>query len=188
MNAFLPRINDKKNSLRIIDSRYSEFVDITDGSDRFGELAYTLLSEDMNKTPATPGMPYAQKTVGYDSTVADKNGDFLFENYNFKTQTKVTFKEKYMSLNMRCESADVSEWGIYLPFNMTNQTTGDWRNQAVPATVYHTADQKKWFCYLTRPDGKIYLVYAKMILTALKLTIRDLKYRQFAFCILSIEP
>lgn len=153
MNAFSPQISDGKNSLRIKDSRYTEFVDITDGNHRFGELAYTLLSEDMNDVPATPGMPYAQKTLGYDSVLTDENGDILLENYNFKTQTRVSFKEKYMSLNMCCNSDKVSEWGLYLPFNMTNQPSGDWWQQAVPATVYHTADQKKWFCYLTRPDG-----------------------------------
>ncbi len=153
MNAFIPKVDNDKNNLKITDSRYNEFTDITDGNYHFGELAFTLLSEDMNKVSATPGMPYAQRTVEYDSVFTDENGEISLENYNFKTQTRISFNEEYMSLNMRCDSDRVSEWGLYLPFNMTNQPNGDWRKQAVPATIYHIADQKKWFCYLTRPDG-----------------------------------
>lgn len=154
MNAFIPTVDNDKNNLKIADSRYSEFVDITDANCHFGELAFTYLSEDINKIPATPGMPYAQRTVGYDKVFTEENGDILLENYNFKTQTKVSFNQEYMSLNMLCKSDEVSEWGLYLPFNITNQPSGDWLKQAVPATIYHTADQKKCFCYLTRPDGK----------------------------------
>jgi hypothetical protein len=154
MSAFSPKMIKEKNNLTIADSRYNEFVDITDGNYHFGELAFTYLAEDIKKVPATSSMPYAQRTAGYDSVLMEENGDILLKNYNFKTQTKICFKKEYMSLNMRCESNEVSEWGLYLPFNMTNQPNGEWRKQTVPATIYHTADQRKWFCYLTRPDGK----------------------------------
>ena len=51
---------------RIYDNRYSEPVDITDGTGRFGYLAYTLKSEDINQQLHPGSMPFNEKHMGYD--------------------------------------------------------------------------------------------------------------------------
>lgn len=172
MSVFSSEINNDRKNLSIADLRYKDFLDITDGKYHFGELAYTLLAENIYEVDATENMPYAQKTADYDVAYKDENENVILENNNFNVKTVVSFKDEYMSLNMRCDSCEVSEWGIYLPFNMTNQENGDWKQQLVPATVYHTADQKKWFCYLTRPDGNNLLAICENDINGIKIDYR----------------
>ena len=52
---------------RIYDLRYSEPVDITDGTGRFGHLAYTLKSQDLNEQLHPGCMPFTEQHAGFDA-------------------------------------------------------------------------------------------------------------------------
>ena len=128
----------------IYDMRYETPVDITDGTGRFGYLAYTRKSEDIN-TQLKPGsMPFAENHAGYDDN---------FTNREFGTKLTIENTEKALILDLKCCGSDVDAMGIYLPFNFISRKNGFWQQQFTISSPYHTADYKHHLFYLDRPDG-----------------------------------
>ncbi len=168
MNAFYPEIDKENGFLRVFDTRYTPALDITSDRFCFGGLSYTLAAEDIHRAPATDGMPYAEYTAGYERVEVD--GDrVLLKNEAFGVETEATFFSDHVTLSMTCTSDAVSEWGMALPFNSLNQDKGNWRSQLISATIYHTADERYWFSYLTRADGKPILAVAESPVDGLKM-------------------
>lgn len=129
---------------RIYDMRYDTQVDITDGTGRFGYLAYTLKSEDINAQLHPGSMPFAEKHMGYDES---------FTNQEFGTQLSVENSDDGLVLELTCNGEDVDGAGLFLPFNFISRKNGFWQQQFTISSPYHTADYKHHLFYLDRPDG-----------------------------------
>ncbi len=131
---------------RIWDLRYDTPVDITDGTGRFGYMAYTLTEEDISLENHPGSMPFSEKHLGFE-------GDFT----NLKYGTKLLIEnsgEDGFSLDLTCDSPAIDAMGIYLPFNFISRKNGFWQQQFTVSSPYHTQDYKHHLFYLTRPDGK----------------------------------
>lgn len=128
----------------IYDMRYETPVDITDGTGRFGYLAYTRKSEDINAQLKPGSMPFAENHAGYDDD---------FTNREFGTKLIIENTEKELILELNCCGDDVDAMGIYLPFNFISRKNGFWQQQFTISSPYHTADYKHHLFYLDRPDG-----------------------------------
>lgn len=138
-------IKENGRITRIYDSRYEDKVDITDGTGRFGYLAYTLKSEDIN-TQLHPGsMPFNEQHMGYDEN---------FENQEFGTKLFIENTDDALILDLSCNGENVDGMGLFLPFNFISRKNGYWMEQFTVSSPYHTADYKHHMFYLDRPDGK----------------------------------
>lgn len=129
---------------RIYDLRYSEPVDITDGSGRFGHLAYTLKSQDLNEQLHPGCMPFTEQHAGFDSD---------YTNLEFGSKLSVKSQGEGLVFELTCTGEDVDGMGIFLPFNFMSRKNGYWQQQFTISSPYHTADHKHHMFYLGRPDG-----------------------------------
>lgn len=129
---------------RIYDKRYDTKVDITDGTGRFGYLAYTRKSEDINAQLHPGSMPFTEQHMGYDDR---------FVNAEFGTKLTVENTDQALILDLFCNGQDVDAAGLYLPFNFISRKNGYWQQQFTISSPYHTADYKRHLFYLDRPDG-----------------------------------
>ena len=105
---------------RIYDTRYDTQVDITDGTGRFGYLAYTLKSEDINAQLHPGSMPFAEKHMGYDES---------FSNQEFGTKLTIENSDEGLVLELSCDGEDVDAAGLFLPFNFISRKNGFWQQQ-----------------------------------------------------------
>lgn len=129
---------------RIFDKRYDTAVDITDGTGRFGYLAYTLKSEDINEQLKPGSFPFQEKHMGYDDS---------FTNAEFGTELKIEEIENGFVLDLFCNGSDVDAAGLFLPFNFISRKNGFWQQQFTISSPYHSKDYKHHLFYLGRPDG-----------------------------------
>lgn len=133
----------------IYDKRYQEKVDITDGTGRFGWLAYTTKSQKLQEQKKPEFLPYEELFVGFEEEIS-KN-----KLYGREHQTTLLIEEKdgRLVLDLRCESDELSAAGIFLPFNFMSRKNGSWEQQFTISSPYHTPDGKHFLYYLCRPDG-----------------------------------
>lgn len=129
---------------RVYDLRYDTKVDITDGTGRFGYLAYTLKSEDINAQLHPGSMPFTEQHMGYDDS---------FTNEEFGTKLHIENEAASLILDLSCSGEKVDAMGLYLPFNFISRKNGFWQQQFTISSPYHTADYKHHLFYLARPDG-----------------------------------
>lgn len=129
---------------RIFDSRYDANVDITDGTGRFGYLAYTLKSEDINSQLHPGSMPFNEQHIGYNDN---------FVNEEFGTNLIIDNRKDELILDLNCSGENVDAMGLFLPFNFISRKNGFWQQQFTISSPYHTADYKHHLFYLDRPDG-----------------------------------
>lgn len=130
---------------RIYDLRYESKIDITDGTGRFGYLAYTLKNENINEQLHPGSMPFTEKHMGYDET---------FENKEFGSKLSIENTAEGLIFDLHCNGENVDAAGLYLPFNFISRKNGFWKEQFTISSPYHTADYKHHLFYLARPDGK----------------------------------
>ena len=148
------KLTVKENSIEHIwDGRYDEAVDLTDGSDRFGNLVYTLLAEDITTADKPEFVPYQEHYAGYESVQTSEDG-VLFENREFQTTLRAVAYPDEIVLEMECRSDKVSSCGMFLPLNFMSCKNGGYQSQFLVSSPYHTADKKHWMHYFTRPDRK----------------------------------
>lgn len=148
------------NIIHIADGRYAKPTDITDGSGRFGNLVYTLLTENIQTLEKPEFVPYKEHYAGYDSCVVSKTG-ILFENCEFQTTLRVQEYLDEIVLEMECQSDKVSACGMFLPLNFMSNRNGEYASQFLISSPYHTIDRKYWMHYFTRPDGKQLVLIAE---------------------------
>ena len=128
----------------VYDCRYAEPVDITDGTGRFGYLAYTLKSEDINAQEHPECMPFAEQHAGY-------NRDF--QNTEFGTKLTVEKADKGLIMELSCGGQNVDAAGLFLPFNFVGRKNGYWKEQFTVSSPYHSKDYRYHMVYFARPDG-----------------------------------
>ena len=134
--------NDKIE--KVLDLRYCEPVDITDGTGRFGYLAYTLKSENINEQLHPGSMPFTEKHIGYEDG---------FVNEQFGTKLLIEKSRNGFVLDLTCCGDDVDGAGLFLPFNFISRKNGFWQQQFTISSPYHSKDYKHHLFYLARPDG-----------------------------------
>ncbi len=138
---------EKQNGkiIRILDNRYDTPVDITDGTGRFGYLAYTLKSQDINKELKPGSVPFAEQYAGFDES---------FENAEFGTKLTAEETAEGLVMELTCNGEQVDGAGLFLPFNFISRKNGFWQQQFTVSSPYHSADYSRHLFYLARPDGK----------------------------------
>lgn len=151
MNAFQV-IASHSGISAIFDNRYPERKDITDGTCRFGGLAYTLKSEDITTADKPEFVPYNDHIAGYDSC-QEIDGRTVLVNHEHHARLTVTSLPDRLILDLSCDSSDVSACGLFLALNFMSCKNGDWQSQFLISSPYHTADKKHFLHYFTRPDG-----------------------------------
>lgn len=135
---------DHGKIIRILDERYSEPVDITDGTGRFGYLAYTLKKEDINSLEKPGCVPFAERYMGFDDA---------FKNMESGANLIIENDENGLVLQLTCEGLEIDGVGMFLPFNFISRKNGFWQQQFTVSSPYHTADGAHHLFYLDRPDG-----------------------------------
>ena len=123
-------IKNHNSISRIYDRRYSEEIDITDGTGRFGYMAYTLADEDINSQDHPGSMPFCEKHLGYED-------GFINPEYGMKLDIEES--DNGFVLDLRCESALIDGMGLYLPFNFISRKNGFWQQQRNNRTHYRLA-------------------------------------------------
>ncbi len=129
---------------RIWDLRYDAPTDITDGTGRFGYMAYTLTDEDINQQDHPGSMPFTEKHLGYQND---------FTNPEYGMNLVIENSSCGLILDLSCESKKIDAMGLYLPFNFISRKNGFWQQQFTVSSPYHSADYKYHMFYLARPDG-----------------------------------
>ena len=138
-------IEAKNGSIQgIFDKRYDTPVDITDGTGRFGCLAYTLKKENINKQEHPGCMPFEEKYIGYDEN---------FQNVEFGTKLLIEKSADGFCLDLSCSGQNVDGAGLFLPFNFVGRKNGYWKEQFTVSSPYHSKDYQHHMFYLARPDG-----------------------------------
>ncbi len=130
---------------RIWDLRYDTPVDITDGTGRFGYMAYTLTEEDISLENHLGSMPFTEKHFGYQED---------FTNPEYGSRLLIEPARNGFVLDLSCDSPKIDGMGLFLPFNFISRKNGFWQQQFTISSPYHTADYKHHLFYLARPDGK----------------------------------
>ena len=129
---------------RILDQRYSDPIDITDGTGRFGHLAYTCTDEDINRLEKPGCVPFLEQYAEYDAQ---------FYNLQFDAQLQIENDAEGLTLELVCNGQNVDGMGMFLPFNFIGRKNGFWKQQFTVSSPYHTADGAHYLFYLARPDG-----------------------------------
>ena len=165
----LQMITEKGQITRIYDNRYPESVDITDGTGRFGYLAYTLHSQDINKEEKPRFVPFREQYAGF-----DENGC----NSRFDSRFAALETENGVELSLSCEGEDVDGTGIYLPFNFISRKNGVWMQQFTVSSPCRT-ENGHTFVYLKRPDGRHLVCIAGEPIDGYQINYSDYSYGHF---------
>ena len=121
----------------IYDRRYREPVDITDGTGRFGYLAYTLCDQDINNEEKPEFVPFREQYAG---------------NYELDAHTHARQTQGGVELALFCRDSNVDGTGMFLPFNFISRKNGVWQQQFTVSSPCRTEDGHTFF-FLKRPDG-----------------------------------
>lgn len=109
-------------------------------------VSYTLKSDDITKQKKVECTPYVSRKEKF-----DKNG-FAFET---KTRISVQPVKKGLEFYVETEREDISEFGVYLPFNfMSKKNGGDWTKQFLLNSPYASKNNEKIYCYFSSPKGR----------------------------------
>ncbi len=113
-------------------------------------VSYTLKTEDVTKQPRVECTPYVSHKEEF-----DKNG-FAKET---KTQITVTSKDGGLEFFVETRSEELSEFGIYLPFNfISKKNGGGWKKQFLFNSPYQSKDNEYIYCYFSNPSGRNIIV------------------------------
>ena len=111
-------------------------------------VCYTLKTDDITKAEKGGSSPYKGRKELF--TVVDGAA------YATNTQTtlRVENVDDVVFLHVESLSLELSEFGLYLPFNfMGKKSGGGWQNQFLFNSPYLSADKKILYAYLTKPNG-----------------------------------
>lgn len=132
----------------IYDLRYSEKVDITDGSGDFAKYCYTEISDDITKGKKPNGVPYLDKLGNY----TEHSGN-SFLNHEYETSLTVAESKYGAAFELTSAYSDFSQFGIYFSLNTMGYRGGNWESQLLPSSPFYASDHRHFLYYFTRPDG-----------------------------------
>ena len=150
MNPFDVVISDA-NNIRILDNRYEDPVDITNGTGMFGCVCYTRRDEDVNSLPKRNYMPHAQHIS--ELKLKEHSDEFLLSDDTLGVICTIQEESCGLKAHWEYRNRVFSKFGAYLPLNFLSQKNGDWRNQFLVSSPYFDPETGCLLCMFTRPDG-----------------------------------
>lgn len=109
-------------------------------------LCYTLTGDDITKGKKPSATPYIDRQ---DSFI--KEGS-LWVSKELGATLEITEIEKGVLLEICCERPDISELGLFLPFNFMGKLNGGgWENQFLLNSSY--SENNITYAYLSKPNG-----------------------------------
>ncbi len=149
----------------IYDKRYTENIDITDGTGRFGWLTYTRRDQNLREQNKPEFQPYNENFAGFDNQISES----VLQGEEYQTTLAIESRGERLILDLQCESEEVSAAGIFLPFNFMSRKNGFWKQQFTASSPYHTPDGKHYLYFLARPDGNNLVCIVEHEITGFKI-------------------
>ena len=140
------RIVFDDNGLSLIDERRKQDKIFNGEKVR---VCYTLQSDDITKCERVNSTPYVSRS----DELLCNGKEFVTAN----TRSRLTYKSIEnggILFELTCGVDDVSEYGIYLPFNfMGKRNGGGFQNQFLFNSPYASKDKEIIYTYLKKPNG-----------------------------------
>jgi hypothetical protein len=164
---------------QILDMRYDDPVDITDGRGRFASTSYTLLSDDITTGIKPRFTPYVSRESVYGKPFKSNNNGII--SVNEETGTKIHYSLDDQCLKIRLEQGQIfySEFGLNFPFNFMSKKGGNWMRQFLISSPFCTFDNRFCFVFLTRPDKKNLLLIAENEVDGYKIDYSEINFGHF---------
>ncbi|MBQ8294984.1 MAG: hypothetical protein IJX87_00965 [Clostridia bacterium] len=137
----------KNNRVVFADNRFLNAVMVDDVC-----VSYTLKTEDITKQKKVECTPYVSRKEYFDE-----------RGYAPKTKTCLTVKEERggVELSIETDSDELSEFGLYLPFNFISKLNGgDWRDQFLFNSPYASKDNRYVYSYFSAINGRNVMMIA----------------------------
>lgn len=141
--------------------RVELFDDLTNKPIFFGDdlsISYTLSSDDIKCSRLNTTTPYESRrgTLYYKE---DKENGYVLHNPNLLTTLDVTLEDNVIYLDLETELAELSEFGLNLPFNfMGKKNGGMFDEQYLFNSAYRSIDNKYKYCFINSIKGKSIIV------------------------------
>ncbi len=163
----------------ILDLRYEDPVDITDGKGDFASTSFTLMSDDITTGKKPRYTPYVSRKSVYGKPCKGDGNSVV--SVNEETGTKIEYILDDYCLKIKLEEGKTrsSEFGMNLPFNLMGKKDGHWTHQFLISSPYITYDNRFRFIYLTRPDRNNLLVIVENDIDGYKIDYSENNCGQF---------
>ena len=137
----------KDNRVLFADNSFKNAVMVGDM-----QISYTLKSEDVTKQERVECTPYVSHKDNFDENGYAKNT---------KSRLKVYQNGDGLNFFVSTLSDELSEFGIYLPFNfMSKKGGGKWQEQYLFNSPYQSIDNRYVYCYFSSPSGRNLMLVA----------------------------
>ena len=177
---FKIEIDERNGTINeILDLRYDDPVNITDGKGGFASTSYTLVSDDITTGIKPRFTPYVSRSSAYGKPY--KKDDNTVISVNKETGSKIQYILDNCCLKITLEEGHTqcSEFGMNLPLNMLGKKGGYWTRQLLPSSPYCTIDNRFRFIYFTRPDKNNMLLIVENELDGYKIDYSEYNFGHF---------
>ncbi len=115
-------------------------------------VSYTLKTDDIKTQKKVECTPYVSRKEYFDGGMYAPNT---------KTRLLVQEKDGGVELFLKTDSDELSEFGLYLPFNfMSKLDGGDWQDQFLFNSPYASEKNEYIYAYFTSPNGRNIMMIA----------------------------
>ena len=144
----------------------------------FGSLNYTLKSDCVAELEKVPYTPYVPRKAVYG--LVKHGGDFAeFENAELGAVLRYELDGGGLKIELN-GGEGFSQFGINLPFNFLSKLNGgNFKEQFLFSSPYSSFDNGHIYCYLTRPDGLNFAVYAQNEIAGWKMDYSPYSFGHF---------
>ncbi|MEG0691459.1 MAG: hypothetical protein RR444_00035 [Oscillospiraceae bacterium] len=172
--AFCISLNEETAQIdAIYDKRYSNEVDITDGSGKFGSFSFTTVFSDITKGEKPKYTPYVSQVGEYESMIQTSENGIQLQNLKESVLTELYLSDDEVIIETTEHNASFSEFGLNLALNFMSKKNGEWDTQFLISSPYLSDDRQFCFVFLTRPDGKNLLVVSEHPIDGYKIDYSD---------------
>lgn len=164
-------------------------------------VSYTLKTDDIKMQKKVECTPYVSRKEYFDRDMYAPNT---------KSRLFVQEKDGGVEMFLKTDSDELSEFGLYLPFNfMSKLDGGDWQDQFLFNSPYASEDNSYIYAYFTSPNGRNIMLVAdspvdgwkidystyvgghfsgilSCLPTSIKRTAREVKERNYYFVFLKL--
>lgn len=115
-------------------------------------VSYTLKTDDIKMQKKVECTPYVSRKEYFDRDMYAPNT---------KSRLFVQEKDGGVEMFLKTDSDELSEFGLYLPFNfMSKLDGGDWQDQFLFNSPYASEDNSYIYAYFTSPNGRNIMLVA----------------------------
>ena len=177
--VFRVRISDGGTIEELTESRDGFKRNLVERGADFGSLNYTLPSDDIKAGYGdVPYTPYVPRKAVY---VFVKSGKSFaeFKNVGLGAVLRYTLGGGGLKIELKGDK-NLSQFGINLPFNfLSKRNGGPFTEQFLFSSPYSSHDNRHIYCYLTRPDGLNFAVYARNEIAGWKMDYSPYSFGHF---------